>query len=122
MTTSMPFLDVRLVGDVRVVEFTRTDMTDASFIKNVGDEIYRIALKIDHPKIVIDFGKVQRLSSATLGMLVALKKVVVEQRGGQLSVSNVADNLRDIFRMTKLQGVLKICESTEDAVESMGKG
>ena len=116
----MPFLNVRLVGDVRVVEFTLTDMTDGVFIKKVGDEIYELIQKLEHPRIVIDFGKVERLSSATLGMMVALKKVIVDKQGGELRVCNIAKHLQEIFKMTRLTRVMKICDTADDAVASMG--
>ena len=103
MTTAFPFLQVHLVGDARVIEFTRTDLTDGAFIKKAGDEIYDIIKKLENPKVVIDFGQVERLSSATLGMLVALKKVIVEKMQGQLRVCNVTGNLPDIFRMKAFQ-------------------
>jgi anti-anti-sigma factor len=113
-----PFLTVRKLGDAQVVALLRADMTDGAFIKQAGDEIYHLVKPIEQPKVVIDFGKVQRLSSATLGMLVALHRVVVDRQKGQLRVSNVAEHLREIFRMTQLDDVLNLHETTEAAVES----
>ncbi len=113
-----PSLNVRKLGDAQVIAFLRADMTDGAFIKQAGDEIYRMLKPLDRPKVVIDFGKVQRLSSATLGMLVALHRVVVDRQKGQLRVANVAENLLDIFRMTRLDNVLDLHETTEGAVES----
>ncbi len=117
MTTSVPFLDIREVGNAMIVGFTRPDMTDASFITRVGDEIYRIVRPLDKPRIVVDFAQVERLSSATLGMLVALRKVV-SKIDGQLRVANVADNLIEIFKMTRLDVTLRVCKTIEAAVGS----
>jgi anti-anti-sigma factor len=117
MTTSVPHLDVNRVGDALVLKFTRTDMTDAAFITKVGDEIYQLIKTVDKPKVVVDFSQVARLSSATLGMLVALRKVVHKQHG-QMRVSNIAKDLMEIFKMTRLDVTLQVCASNEEALTS----
>lgn len=120
MTTSVPHLSVRRVGDALILKFTRTDMTDAAFITQVGDEIYQLIKAVDKPKVVVDFKQVARLSSATLGMLVALRKVVTKQKG-QMRVSNIAGDLMEIFKMTRLDVTLQVCKSTEEALDSFDK-
>ena len=92
-------------------------MTDAALIKTMGDELYRLVKDRSKPKVALDFAKVERMSSASLGMLVALNKVIIQQNG-QLRVADVAEHLTDIFRMTKLDKVLTICDSAEAAVAS----
>lgn len=119
MAESEPSLDVKTVGKACVIELAHADMTDAAFIRRVGDDIYDIVKDVEAPQLVIDFGKVERLSSGTLGMLVALKKVVVERKGGQIRVCNVDRKLKDIFKMTRLDRQLKVCESMDEAVESL---
>lgn len=117
MTTSVPYLDVKRVGDALILKFTRTDMTDAAFITKIGDEIYRLIKGADKPRVVVDFAQVERLSSATLGMLVALRKVVTKQNG-QMRVSNIAADLMEIFKMTRLDVTLQVCGSNEAAIGS----
>jgi anti-sigma B factor antagonist len=117
MSASVPNLAVHTVADARVVEFSRADMTDAALIQTVGDEIYDVIKGVDAPKLVVDFNKVQRLSSATLGMLIALHKVVGKQNG-QLRLANVNQEVLEIFKITKLDDVLKICKSTDKAIAS----
>ncbi len=119
MTTSVPYLDVKRLGDALVLKFTRTDMTDAAFINKVGDEIYQLIKGVEKPKVVIDFSQVERLASATLGMLVALRKIVTRQ-GGQMRVTNIADDLIAVFKMTRLDVTLQVCGSNEAALDSFG--
>lgn len=118
MTTSVPFLNVRKVDSAVILEFTRTDLTDAALIKNLGDEIYQIIKPISKPRVIVDLAQVQRLSSATLGMLIALRKVI-DKMDGQLRVANVATALREIFQMTRLDATLHLHESIGEAVESL---
>jgi len=117
MTTSVPHLDVKRAGDALVLKFTRTDMTDAAFITTVGNEIYQLLEGVDKPKVVIDFSGVERLSSATLGMLVALRKVLTRQQG-QMRVANIADDLMEIFKMTRLDVTLRVVGSNQAAIDS----
>jgi anti-sigma B factor antagonist len=117
MTASAPNLAVHTMAGANVVELARADMTDAALIKTVGDEIYELVKGADRPRLVVDFQKVQRLSSAALGMLVALDKVVTRQRG-QLRVANVGQSIADVFAITGLDQSLTICDSTQDAVDS----
>jgi len=119
MSRLQPDVEVTTVGDAQVFGFDRADLTDAAVIKAVGDRIYDQLKGAPEPKVVIDFGKVQRLSSAALGMVVALKKVIVEKNGGQIRIANVADNLMDIFKMTRIDRVVKMHGSTAEAVEAM---
>ena len=118
MTTSVPYLNVRNVGSAVVLEFTRTDLTDGTLIKNLGDEIYQIIKPINNPRVIVDLAQVQRLSSATLGMLIALRKVI-DKMDGQMRVANVATALREIFKMTRLDVTLHLHESIAAAVESL---
>lgn len=118
MTASAPNLAVHTIADARVVEFSRADLIDAALIRTIGDEIYDLVKGTSRPKLVIDFQKVERLSSAALSMLIALHKVI-SRRSGQLRLANVSDGVSDVFKITKLDSVLKICGSTQEAVDSL---
>jgi anti-anti-sigma factor len=74
---------------------------------------------MEKPRVVVDFSEVIRLSSATLGMLVAIRKIVTRQ-DGQMRVTHIADDLIEIFRMTRLDVTLQVVESNEAAIESFG--
>ena len=117
MSTSASNLAVHTMAGAHVVEFTRAELTDAALIKTIGDDIYHIVRRLDRPKVVVDFQKVERLSSAALGMLIALEKVITRQ-SGQLRIANVSEDVREIFRITRLDNVLPIRNSTQEAVDS----
>ncbi len=116
----MPHLGVTTVDGSCVIELVRPDMTDAAYIQEVGDEIQRIVGGLEHARVVLDFQKVSRLSSATLGMLIGLSKDI-EQNDGQLRLANLQDKLLDIFKMTRLHKVMKIHKSTREAIDSFEK-
>jgi anti-sigma B factor antagonist len=117
MSTSASNLAVHTIAGAHVVEFTRADLTDAALIKTIGDDIYHVVRRLDQPKVVVDFQNVERLSSAALGMLIALDKVITRQ-SGQLRIANVREDVLEIFKITRLDNVMPIRKSTQEAVDS----
>ncbi|MHC4990555.1 MAG: STAS domain-containing protein [Planctomycetota bacterium] len=117
MTTDSKYFLNREVQGVQVLEFSRSDILDAMYIKELGDEIYEMVKTMDAPRIVVDLQNVHFLSSAALGMFLALNKVLRKQ-SGHLRLSNVDKSIYDVFRITKLNKVFHICDSTEEALES----
>jgi len=118
MTTTSPYFDARTTRDVHVIEFSRPDVTDPAYIERLGDAIYHYLNPFDNPRVVIDFRNVRYLSSSTLGMLVALHKVM-QQKEGELRLANVAEDLYRAFKLTKLHKLFKMFDDTEKAVESL---
>ena len=53
------------------------------------------------PNFVFDFGDVSRIDSVGIGVLVGLH-VSIAQRGGQVGIINVGDNIRNVFVIAKL--------------------
>lgn len=107
-----------LIGGVHVVSITQANIIDGREIEQLGDDIYHFVKTIDEPKIVLDMQNVKHLSSAALGMLIALNKVV-GQRDGGICIANVTADIQKIFKLTKLNKVLKIYGDTDKAIKSL---
>jgi anti-sigma B factor antagonist len=111
--------EAKVVDGAHVIAFSQTEMLDAYDIEKQGDAVYRHIKRFDAPKVVIDLGNVQHMSSAALGMLVALRTVIETKKGGQLRLANLRDDLLQIFKLTKLHKVLKIHEGVDEALASL---
>ena len=118
MAEATAYFSARTNGEVRILEFSRADVTDAAYIKVLGDQIYAYLKQFDEPQVIIDFGKVSYLSSAALGMLIALN-TVLNKKKGQLRLCNVNENIYEVFKLMKLYKLIKIFDSTEEAVASL---
>ena len=118
MTTTGSIFTIRMRSGADVVEFNRPDVIDAAEIKRAGDEIYHYLKGKDTLKVVLDFHRVRHLSSAMLGMIVALHKVI-KQRDGQLRIAHISDDIHKVFELTKLHKLLTIAKSTDDAIASL---
>jgi anti-anti-sigma factor len=109
----------RTEKNVHVIRFSRSDVLDAQYIEQLGDDIYHYLKPHPDPRVVIDLGNVNHLSSAALGMLIALNTVVTKKQKGKLCLADVDANLMQVFKITKLHKLLKIHDSTAPAVESL---
>lgn len=110
----------RIENGVHVLTFEQANVLDAYEIEQLGDAIYDHIKPLDAPRLVISLENVQHLSSAALGMLVALRKVAVDQKGGDVALAHVSEDLRSIFKMTRLDKLIPIHDNTAKAVNSLG--
>lgn len=110
-------LVVRRTGGVLVAGLARADVIDLEYIAEIGDELRQLTATLEPPNIVIDFERVRFLCSAALGMLVDVQNTV-RQAGGDLRMSNVDTEVYRVFELTRLHEVIRICDDTEQAVNS----
>jgi anti-sigma B factor antagonist len=108
-----------VVTGVHLIRPSDARLLDAQHIERLGDEIYHLLKPVDAPRVVIDLDAVEHMSSAALGMLVALR-TVVEKRGGKVCLAHVRPELQQVFKITKLHKILKIHDDSAKAVASLG--
>lgn len=66
---------------------------------------------------LIDFANTGYIDSSGLGVLVSLSKKIREQ-GGELRLSNLNEDLRTLFELTKLDTLFSIANSRKEALSS----
>ncbi len=66
-------------------------------------------------RFLIDFAGTGYIDSSGLGVLVSLSKKIREQ-GGELRLSNLNEDLRTLFELTKLDTLFHIASNREDAL------
>ena len=69
----------------------------------------------EHPYVVLDFAGVKFLDSSGLGLLVRLLNRA-RMSGGDLSICGAAPHIREIFRVTKIDTVLRQYPTAGEAV------
>jgi anti-sigma B factor antagonist len=70
--------------------------------------------------IVMDFGQVRWVNSYGIGAIIA-SLTTVRRAGGDLRFANVQGATRQYFQITKLETVVKLYESVEEAVASFNE-
>lgn len=102
---------------VTVATFVNVVMLDETSIKEPGDALEELIKSSEKINLVIDFSKIEFVSSAVLGRLVKIRKIV-KTRGSKLALCGMAKDLKQIFKVTKLDKAFKIHDTREKALKS----
>lgn len=66
-------------------------------------------------KIILNLGNVSYIDSSGLATLVEMLKKT-KKYGGELRLSNLADKVKSLFEITKLEKLFKIYDTAEEAI------
>lgn len=111
-------IEMDTVEDVSVVKFVDERMMDAARIELLGSELLDAVSGEDSERIVINFENVSFFSSAAVSKLLVAEKRIRSQ-GGQLRLSNLRPEVRDVFSLTKLDSVFRIEEEQDTAIKTL---
>lgn len=117
MTEAAARLKVQEHRDVLVVEFKDSKILDETVIQEIGNELFGLVDQQFRPKLLLDFTRVDYLSSAALGKLITLHKRVREKKG-VLKFCAIKPKIYDVFRITKLDKIFDIHEDRQKALDS----
>jgi anti-sigma B factor antagonist len=112
---SQSALLLQRMGDVRIVEFTESAILDQSKIDRIHHELQAIVEASGVPKIILSFENVQHISSAMLGVLMSLNKQI-KSMDGELRLACISSGIMEVFKLTRLDKLLKIYRSTDQAM------
>lgn len=110
---------IQRMGDVRIIEFTDTAILDQARIETIHHELERIVDEAGLPKIILSFENVHNISSAMLGTIMSLNKKILAA-GGELRLAAISKNIYEVFKLTRLDKMLKIYKSTDQAMVKFG--
>ena len=117
MAETTPPLSVAHHKDIRIVEFTNNKILDEANINEIKQALGALIEERDNPKLLLDFGSVDHMSSAALGTLIDANNKIREN-GGQLRLANIKPQILEVFQITKLNKLFKIFPSRDDALKS----
>ena len=110
-------LEVADNGEISVVRFRDRKILDDASIQELGQELFNLVDVEMCQNIVLNFSKVDFLSSAALGKLITLEKKVKANKG-KLRLSNIRPEILDVFVITKLNKVFQIYDDEAAALAS----
>jgi anti-sigma B factor antagonist len=99
--------------DVTVVEVTGQLIVGNR--QELKDDVLKL-LESGSRKFLIDFRDTAYIDSSGLGVLVSLSKKIRE-KGGELRLSNLNEDLRTLFELTKLDTLFHIADSRAEALK-----
>ena len=106
---------VRKQEGVIIVEFTEVRILDQLQIERIKDYLVKMANAAGQPKFVINFQGVSSISSAVIGVIIALNKVCIEKQGG-LRLAGLSPDIIVVFKLTRIDKIVKICRSVDECM------
>jgi anti-sigma B factor antagonist len=110
-------LRIKRADGVSVVEFADRKILEELSIQEIGEELDRLVEGEPGIKLLLNFKNVDHLSSAALGMLITLNKRIREQNGS-LKLSDINKQIYEVFKITRLNRVFDIHETSQQALAS----
>ena len=120
MAEIKPRISVEYAEKATIVSFTDEKILEERDIKALQDSIMSVVEQTERIKLILDFGNVQFLSSAVLGLLIRLSKRIYEH-DGQLKLCNINPKIFEIFKITRLTKTFDIYKDVESAVEDLSQ-
>lgn len=107
------------VADVKVLGFLENSIIDTSQISDISGEVNGLIDQKNSRKLVFDFAQVRYLSSQSLAMLITLQKKLTAC-GGAMKLAGVRPDLRQVFKITKLDTLFTFYPAVTEALSDFG--
>ena len=114
----MGFFTVQEIGDFTVVEFTTAWLMDARELDEVGEQLYRVVEGPDARQVVLDFAKVEYVSSQAIGIIMNVHRKLTELKKPKPVLCGLRPKLLQLLRITRLDRVLTIKPTRAEATQS----
>ena len=103
-------------GKYTVIEFVTPSLMDPNVLEQTAQALYKVIDDEDQRKIVMDFGKVQYMSSQAIGIVLAMHKKLNSLADSKLVLCAVGPKLMDLIKLTRLDRLLTIKATQKEAV------
>jgi anti-sigma B factor antagonist len=116
---SSPHLTVQTIDKATVVEFRTPSLMDPIDLQNVSEQMFDLVDNQDKRQIILDFEKVQYLSSQAIGIVLNMNKKLGALKNSKLVLCGVGPRLMELVRITRLDRVLTIKPSQKEALATI---
>jgi anti-anti-sigma factor len=113
-------LAVRKLGSVTIMELLDRRLIDTARIEALGEQMMDTVKAAPGIKLIVNFEKVEYLSSTMLNVLIAVHNTVHQQKG-QMVLANLPPELLKVLTLMKLQKKFTICGTVDDAMSVFAK-
>ncbi len=100
-----------------VIEFKNPSMMDPAELERIAQDLYHLIEAEDRRKIILDFEKVQYMSSQALGIVMAMRKKMAALKNSKLILCSVCPPLQQLLKITGLEKLLTIKPTQREAVK-----
>ena len=103
--------------DIVRIEFDEPHVVGQKSVTQLQERLSQVLKRVPDARIVLDLEKVQYMSSAALGELLAAHKQLVGN-GGRMCMACVTPELMEILATTRLDAVFGIYDTPRHAIHS----
>ena len=112
-----PHFTVHPIEKWTVVEFRTASLMDPAILESIGQELYRLVDAEDRRRLILDFEKVEYLSSQAIGIVLTLNKKLGALKNSKFVLCSINDKLKELLRITRLDKILTVKPSQQEAVK-----
>ena len=113
-----PFI-TQTIEKFTVVEFRIPSLMDPLVLQHVGDSLYHLVDEQDKRLMILDFEKVEYLSSQAIGIVLTLNKKLSALKHSKLVLCGVGPKLAELLRITRLDRILTVKPTQREALKVM---
>ena len=122
MTSSSRHISVREDGGVLILTIELQRISTYELSEAIGRELIEAVKGLESPKVVVNLGKVEYMSSVGYGPLITLRSRVRDS-GGRLILCRLSGVVKEMFEATRLlinpsspKSLFEFTDSLDDAV------
>ena len=108
--------DAARIGDVTVFTLLESRVTSDN-VTAFQEEVLR-RVEEGERKLVLDFGAVEFVDSTGIGTVVVVHQKL--QNRGVFAVVGLQHQVRNLFKLTRMDKVVPVYESTDEALKALG--
>src|SRR6266508_5352233 len=96
-----PHFTVQTVEKTTIIEFRTPSLMDPIELESIAQELYRLVDAEDRRKLILDFEKVEYLSSQAIGIVLNLQKKLGALKNSKMVLCGVNARLAELLRITR---------------------
>ncbi len=108
---------VQPIEKFTVIEFKTASLMDPMILEEIGQELYRLVDEEDRRRLILDFEKVQYLSSQAIGIVLTLNKKLNAMKNSTFVLCGVGPKLLELLKITRLDRILTVKPTQKEAVK-----
>ncbi len=112
-----PLLEVEQVKDVTLVKLNRRNILEEDTTEEIGSQLFSLLNDLGCRNLILNFDRVERLTSVMLGKVVQLHRRA-QEAGGRVMLCNIQPRVYEIFELLRLPRVLNICAEEQPALRA----
>lgn len=112
-----PHFTVQNVEKFTVIEFKTASLMDQIILEDIGKELYRLIDEEDRRRIVMDFERVEYISSQMIGVILTMQKKLAALKNSRFVLCAVGPKLMELLKITRLDRILTLKPSQREAVK-----